>query len=105
MWPAIFFHSQQWVHLVAAIAAFGGWRSSNGLARVLGNQAAHGPFCVLVIYFYPGCLGPDDCCNNRIITAVFFLSALYCAVMFYKSSQMLYFYAAAISVGLYGDEI
>jgi len=100
MWPAIFFHSQQWVHLVQPIAAFWGVAVIYGLARVLEIRPPTALFVSLLYIFTPVVLAQMNCCNIDIITAVFFLSALYCAVMFYKSSQMLYFYAAAISVGL-----
>ena len=100
MWPAIFFHSQQFVDSIQFVAALWGIVVIYGLARVVDVPARTAVFVSLLFFFTPVVLAQLGSNYIDIITAVFFLAAVYCAALFYRSSNLVYFYAAALACGV-----
>ena len=100
MWPAIFWHSQQFVDSVQVIVAFWAVVVVYGLARALEVTAKTALFVAFLFLFTPVVLAQMGSNYTDIIMGVFFLAALYCAVMFYKTNRLIYFYTMALAGGL-----
>jgi len=100
MWPAIFLHSQRFVDGVQFMVALWGISVIYGIARVLDIPAKIALFVSMLFIFTPVIFAQMGSAYIDIITAVFFLSAIYCALVFYKGGGVFYFYITALCAGL-----
>jgi len=100
MWPAIVLHSQQLVNSVQLIVAFWGTAVMYGLGRILGLGSKISLFVSLLFLLTPVVLSQMGCCYIDVIIAVFFLTVVYAAGVFYKTGRLLYFYSTALAAGL-----
>ncbi len=101
MWPAILTHSQQWVDGVGLIMACWGVVVIYGLSRAVNITPRTSAFGALLFLFTPVVLAQMGSNYIDLITAVFYIASLYFAVMFYKSSRLIYFYPMVLAGGLY----
>jgi len=100
MWPAIFSHSQQFVEVIQVIVAFWGVTIVYGLARAVDTAPKTSLFVALLSLFTPVVLAQMGSNYIDVVTGIFFLATLYWAVMFYKTSRCIFFYAMALAGGL-----
>ena len=100
MWPVIFSHSQQFVDAVQVVVAFWGVVVVYGLARAVDTTAKTALFVAFLFLFTPVVLAQMGSNYIDVIMGVFFLATLYYAVMFYKTTRLIYFYAMALAGGL-----
>jgi len=71
-----------------------------GLARNVRISPGIALFVSFLFLFAPVVLAQTIVNCTDLITAVFFLTSLYCAILFYKNGRILYFYATAVAAGL-----
>jgi len=98
MWPTIFLHSQGFAQTPQLVVALWGAVLLYGMAR--GISAKTSMFISLLFLLTPVVLFQMGTGLVDVMIAVFILAVLYCAVMFYQSNRLLYFYSAALAAGL-----
>ena len=100
MWPTIFLHSQQFVNSVQLIVSLFGGAIIYGLARLQGIRSKISLFVSLLFLMTPVVMSQMGACYIDITVSVFTLAVFYCAAMFYKSRDLMYFYSTALTAGL-----
>ncbi len=100
LWPAIFFHSQQFVDGVQGVMALFGVFILYALGREWNLTARTSVFIAFLFFLSPVVLAQSGSNYIDLIIAVLFLFAVYFAVSFYKTNTHYDLYNAAMAIGL-----
>jgi len=100
LWPIVFFQNQQWVEGGQLVFGIYGVLVLFTLARLQKLSPRTSAFLAFSFFLTPVVLCQMGTNYIEVITAVTYLTAVFCALRFREQGEIIFLYAAALSAGL-----